>query len=500
MSGQGFEHNVTDIRLKIYYLAEAIQRDADKFPQCVRLAAIPSISVSLPNTTAYASTLSNYWSLQEASLAPSCIAHPKSTTSLSSLISALADYHSSCSFAIKSHGHAPAAGFANIASGLTIDLTSLNTITTNEDASVAHIGTGASWLDAYAFLDPLNKTVSGGRNGRVGVGGLTLGGGISYFSPQVGFTADSAVNFEVILGSGAIVYANATSHPKLFRALKGGGNNFGIVTRIDFKTLDLPQGEVLGGRLIHDIKYRDDVFYAFAGIAGARAYDVHASITTSVIYNAATTAWTLLSAPIYTKPEPKPSVYAPLVAIPTISNTLGVTQLHVLANESAIPQTNQLFQTGTYGVDAKLLARISDLANETLSTFHPSGSMQWILTFEPLPAVFVARGAGKNVLGTTPASGNSVILLLSASWSDNTASETVYGKAEELMGKINKAAQQMGLLKEFVYANYGGRHQRPFESYGKANYQFLKKVAGRYDPKGMFQKQVPGGFKLGLRR
>lgn len=300
-----------------------------------------------------------------------------------------------------------------------------------------------------------------------------------------------------MLGTGAVVNANATSHPELFRALKGGGNNFGIVTRADFKTLDLPGGKILGGRLIHDVTYRDAVFDAFAGIAGARAYDVHASITTSAIYNAATKAWTLLSAPIYTKPEPAPAVYAPLVAIPTVSNTLGVTQLHVLANESAIPQTNQLFQTGTYGVDAKLLGEIFDTANETFSAFHPSGAMQWILTFEPLPTVFVARGAGTNVLGTTPADGNSVVLLLSGSWEDTTASEDVYGKAEEFMAKINRAAERMGLLKEFVYANYAGRHQRPLESYGKENYQYLRKVAREYDPKGVFQRQVPGGFKLG---
>ena len=56
----------------------------------------------------------------------------------------------------------------------------------------------------------------------MGVGGLTLGGGISYFSPRVGFTCDTVVNFEVVLADGGLVNANATHNSDLFRALKGG--------------------------------------------------------------------------------------------------------------------------------------------------------------------------------------------------------------------------------------------------------------------------------------
>lgn len=61
------------------------------------------------------------------------------------------------------------------------------------------MGAGASWLDVYKYLDPYGVTVAGGRNGAVGVGGLTLGGGISYFAPRVGWTCDTVSNFEVSL-------------------------------------------------------------------------------------------------------------------------------------------------------------------------------------------------------------------------------------------------------------------------------------------------------------
>jgi FAD/FMN-containing dehydrogenase len=102
-----------------------------------------------------------------------------------------------CNFAIKGQGHAPAAGFANIDGGVTIDMTSLNTTVLAHDRSVIKVGAGASWLQVYQYLDPFNVSVAGGRNGLVGVGGLTLGGGISHFTTRVGWACDNVVNFEV---------------------------------------------------------------------------------------------------------------------------------------------------------------------------------------------------------------------------------------------------------------------------------------------------------------
>lgn len=75
-------------------------------------------------------------------------------------------------------------------------------------------------------------------------------GGISYLSPQVGFGSDTVVNFEVMLSTGEIVSANASSNPDLYRALKGGQNNFAIVTRVDFSTF--PLGKILGGTVIQN--------------------------------------------------------------------------------------------------------------------------------------------------------------------------------------------------------------------------------------------------------
>ena len=328
----------------------------------------------------------------------------------------------------------------------------------------------------------------------MGVGGLTLGGGISYFSPQVGFTCDTVVNFEIVLASGQLVNANSTSHADLYRALKGGMNNFGVVTRFDLATIEYHG--ILGGSIANNFTDRAAVFEAFAGVANASAYDVYASIVTGIAFNSTSKAWSVSSTPIYTKPELRPAVYEELFSVPNISNTLHITNLSTFANESATPPLNWLFYTATFNVSAELLERIFEVMNSTLYDFEVDPWIIWDPAFEPLPTSFVTPGAGKNVLGTGPEDGNGMTMLLSALWEDSKANERVHAKAVEVMKAIEGEARKMGLLKEHVYANYADSTQKPIQSYGKENVEFLKRTAKKYDPHGVFQKKVPGGFKL----
>ena len=129
---------------------------------------------------------------------------------------------------------------------------------------------------------------------------------------------------------------NATSHADLFRALKGGVNNFGIVTRIDYTSF--AQGQILGGNVVQKISKRGAVFKAFADIAGAPGYDPYASLVMGVVFNSTSRAWIINTAPIYTEPILNPTVYEALTAIPSISNTLHLTNLSTLAAEAPTPQ------------------------------------------------------------------------------------------------------------------------------------------------------------------
>ena len=91
-----------------------------------------------------------------------------------------------------------------------------------------------------------------------------------------------------------------------------------------------------------------------------------------------------------------------------------------------------------------------------------------------------------------------IVILVAALWSNSTANDLVENKAGEAVDGIAKLANSMGLLHEFQYLNYADPSQNPIGSYGPENVQNLRKTSRKYDPKEVFQRQVPGGFKLGL--
>lgn len=97
----------------------------------------------------------------------------------------------------------------------------------SEDKETVTSGAGQGWSEVYQALEPYGLYAIGGRLKSIGVGGLTLGGGINYFGNKYGFTADTTSAYEVVLSTGMVVTATAKNHPELFWGLKGGLNNLG---------------------------------------------------------------------------------------------------------------------------------------------------------------------------------------------------------------------------------------------------------------------------------
>lgn len=165
---------------------------------------------------------------------PFCFVLPTTAAAVSRTVLALrdagigaGDWH----IAIRNGGHGTDHS-NNIDTGVTINLTQINATIYNKETNIAGVGTGARWGAVYADLLQHDVSVMGGREGVVGVGGLVLGGGISWYTPKRAFACDSVVNYEVVLANGSIIPANRHSHEDLWKALKGGGANFGITYRI----------------------------------------------------------------------------------------------------------------------------------------------------------------------------------------------------------------------------------------------------------------------------
>ncbi|RYP00491.1 hypothetical protein DL765_010906 [Monosporascus sp. GIB2] len=140
-------------------------------------------------------------------------------------------------FALRTSGRNPNPGFSSVnESGVVIDLRRLNSVSLDGD-DVLRAGTGSTWRQIYPFLDERQLSATGGRDSAVGVAGFLLGA----FPNLHGTGADGVKNFEVVLADSTIINANAGSNPDLYRALKGGGSNFGtgIVTQLDIATYPL---------------------------------------------------------------------------------------------------------------------------------------------------------------------------------------------------------------------------------------------------------------------
>lgn len=130
-------------------------------------------------------------------------------------------------------------GSNNIDGGVLITLNKLRDYKVHKDT--IEVGPGMKWIDVVRALDPHHRAVIGGRLKSIGVPGLTLIGGVHYFINKYGFAMDNVERYDVVLGNGTEVIADSSTNRDLFWALKGGANNFGLVTKFTLKTYHMPK-------------------------------------------------------------------------------------------------------------------------------------------------------------------------------------------------------------------------------------------------------------------
>ncbi|NUR98649.1 MAG: FAD-binding oxidoreductase, partial [Kribbellaceae bacterium] len=154
---------------------------------------------------------------------------------------------SGLALAVRGGGHS-FPGFGTNDGGVVIDLSGLAAIdVVDKDKHLVRIGGGATWGQVAAALAPHNLAISSGDTKSVGVGGLTLSGGLGWKVRKYGLALDSLVAVDVVTAAGDVVRASADENPNLFWAVRGGGGNFGVVTAFEFAahpTTDIHFGKV----------------------------------------------------------------------------------------------------------------------------------------------------------------------------------------------------------------------------------------------------------------
>jgi FAD/FMN-containing dehydrogenase len=150
--------------------------------------------------------------------------------------------------AIRSGGHS-IAGHGTVENGLVIDLRRMHGLSIDPETRIAWAQPGLTW-GAYAEqAHAYGLATSAGDTASVGVGGLTLGGGIGWMVRKYGLAIDNLLSAEVVTANGRLVRATAEEHPDLFWALRGGGGNFGVATAFQFRLQ--PAGMILGGAVVY---------------------------------------------------------------------------------------------------------------------------------------------------------------------------------------------------------------------------------------------------------
>ena len=165
---------------------------------------------------------------------------------------------------IRSGGHG-FAGHSTNAGGVVLDLSNFNAVEIIDAKNhIVRVGVGAKWGDVAKQLNEDGLAISSGDTTSVGVGGLTLGGGIGWQVRKYGLTIDQLQAADVVLADGRVVRASETEESDLFWAIRGGGGNFGVVTSFEFRAHELKQ--ILKAMIMYPVDEAEQVLTKWAEV------------------------------------------------------------------------------------------------------------------------------------------------------------------------------------------------------------------------------------------
>jgi FAD/FMN-containing dehydrogenase len=375
--------------------------------------------------------------------------------------------------AVRGGGHNPS-GHCICEGGLVIDLSLMRGVEVDPEARIARSQGGATWLNFDSATQAHGLVTPGGVVGSTGVAGLTFGGGIGHLTAQLGLTCDNLRAVELVTVDGSRVRASDEENRELLWGLRGGGGNFGVATRLEFRLH--PVKRVVGGRLV----------YAGDGLAEAlrRYRDVVAGSPRELSCGAVlgvdeAVRPELIVAPCYTGSDPDPEELRALRSAPGLIAD-GVREQSFVAQQHVF--------NPSYGEDrnywkGNFVRELSDeLIEALIARMVALGRDPGQILFESLHGAPKDADAPEAALGFRQAAFN---ISAMASWQDPALDDDYIAWSRETAAALQPWAVSGG------YVNYM-QADEPLErvraAFGAETFDRLRELKRKYDPENLLRR------------
>jgi hypothetical protein len=305
---------------------------------------------------------------------------------------------------------------------------------------------------------------------------------------------------QLVTANGSIIDATQQNHPNLFKALRGGNTNLGIVTAFEMKTIQ--NQWIWGGRRNYSIDHDRSIINTFVETGLMESYYNTASHILTFIFNGSLSTTVDL---FNTDGSSYHPALEPFKQIPYTVDTTGVKKISQLSIENAENQHNgfrETYWTASYCLEIAIAHEVRNVfEREIVSLSHVAGiEARCILQVITSSTISKMTKAGGNCIGLDNQDAPLMLLNLAFRWHEEASDAGMMRAADQIVRKTTAFAEQHGCARQFLYMDYASSSQSVIDAYGPEGRAHLLQTAKEIDPQGIFQRLTSGPFKLSNRQ
>ncbi|TCD60829.1 hypothetical protein EIP91_009432 [Steccherinum ochraceum] len=421
-------------------------------------------------------------------------------------------FDADANYAVRAGGHSGMKGWNNVDGGVLISFSAMTAVSYDPSRDTITLEPGIVWADAVEGLQSQGVAAVGARFNDVGTGFL-LGGGISFLSPSQGYGADNNVELDVVLVNGTLVTATVDNeYADLFKALKGGANRFGIVTRFEVRAVHTGTADDkswFGGLITYPPSSHGALLSATAHFAhnstdpNAVLLSSYNNVANSIVGN----AYMFYNGTIAQFNR----TFAEFLSIPQSTSSLGPMSYIDIDNilASSTDESGHLqLMAGTAlegkaaGEDIDSWLQTYDLWNNYSTTFADQLTFG-VLAISPVPQpqILAGRQKGGNAMNPPLKGFANLMFQIALPIADSDLSDEMISAREDYLQRSLQTDIFAPHLRAPTDAGFPinmNEHdvtQDAFETYGEL--ELLKSTYAKYDPTGFNLAHTDGPFGLG---